>query len=286
MLDESALPHQNGNKKESRKRPGSSRDGIAPSGRVSQSNSKARRKPQSSIIPAKEIQIRRDKGRQPHSLPTSPTAAHVQFGLHGSASNSISPEPLSELLMGPPPKPMSARVSPAIMPRSSPGSNQAMLDAPGGVPATPASLMHMPQARARNANGPTQGSPTLGATPTLDDMMLPEAGMDASHSLNGDEFGETTPRISARKTPKLGPLATPGSSALSAKSNGGSPAANGLTSQTASPIIGRKIEPKSRMGKKRASVGNAPIMSPALRPRISPSIKPLLPEGGKFSPIS
>jgi hypothetical protein len=36
------------------------------------------------------------------------------------------------------------------------------------------------------------------------------------------------------------------------------------------------------MSKKRGSVSNNNLVSPALRPKISPSIKPLLPEGGEF----
>jgi len=45
--------------------------------------------------------------------------------------------------------------------------------------------------------------------------------------------------------------------------------------------LGKKGDPKTRNLKKRNSVSST-LVSPALRPKISPSIKPLLPESSKF----
>ncbi|KAK5008731.1 hypothetical protein LTR39_005094 [Cryomyces antarcticus] len=89
---------------------------------------------------------------------------------------------------------------------------------------------------------------------------------------------QSTTRLSVqpRKTPKLGPLSTPNTSGMAA-----SPA----QSATNSPTATKRPEPKGGRGnasKKRNSTSSA-LVSPALRPKISPSVKPLLPDGAAIS---
>jgi hypothetical protein len=114
----------------------------------------------------------------------------------------------------------------------------------------------------------------------LDELALPEAASAESGRPNlapidtAAANGDLTPRMSARKTPKFGPLSTPGTAQAT-------PLASAVTSPTngiASPSMSRRPELKSRTSKKRGSVSQA-LVSPALRPRISPSIRPLVPEG-------
>lgn len=170
-----------------------------------------------------------------------------------SETDSISPEPLlSE--MRPPPKPGSVTQSPAMM---------AQQYGQGAVPATPASLM-------RIHPSPNFGGP-MDTPPVLEDLTLPEASLDRpttsrSNTVVRDD-GEDTPRLSARKMPKLSPLGTPGaygSSQPSPMLDGGSTP----TSPAVSLPNGKKADLKTRNVKKRNSVSSN-LVSPALRPKIS-----------------
>jgi hypothetical protein len=140
--------------------------------------------------------------------------------------------------------------------------------------------MRLPSQNA-DGNGSVPAIPEeQGEFPMLDDLALPEsATTEASRPsltrIDTDAAnGELTPRMAARKTPKLGPLSTPGTARAT-------PLASAVTSPVsgmASPVTSRRPELKSRNSKKRGSVSHA-LVSPALRPRISPSIRPLVPEG-------
>ena len=223
----------------------------------------------SSLIPPKEVT---DLLEEERAIRPSSSGADLHRSRESSESDSISPGPLSE--MGPPPKPTSVHPSPAMNPENIQAS------APGVAPATPASLMRI------------HPSPTFGdndVPPTLDDLTLPEASLDRPQLSRIDtavhDGDQDTPRLSARKTPKLGPSHTPsGASAQSGKPFP-SPmlsAVNSPTSPAFFPGTNRKVEPKSaRLSKKRNSVTST-LVSPALLPKISPSIKPLLPDGCKY----
>ncbi|KAK7723114.1 hypothetical protein SLS57_004671 [Botryosphaeria dothidea] len=92
---------------------------------------------------------------------------------------------------------------------------------------------------------------------------------------------QSTPRLPARKTPKLGPLSTPSGSVLPSATI--SPSISAVASPSSTTSTKKpELKPAGRAGKKRGSVGSA-LVSPALRPKISPSIKPLLPEGATTS---
>jgi hypothetical protein len=121
-------------------------------------------------------------------------ALNVPCSREGSETDSISPEPLlSE--MRPPPKPVSVTHSPAMM---------AQHNGRGAAPATPASLMRIPPS-------PNYGDP-VEAPPMMEDLTLPEASLERPALSRLDtamqEEDQISPRLSARKTPKLNPLST------------------------------------------------------------------------------
>lgn len=206
------------------------------------------------------------------SKPARPSSSGLEVPRSSDSSefDSVSPETLSE--MGPPPRPGSVTHSPAMFPQNGQTNGQSV------CPATPASLMRLQQSPSFSDFAEGQ--------PPLDDMMLPEPSLDKPLKLlpridtEMSNEQESTPRMSARKTPKLGALSTP--SGAVAQSGKPSP----MLSAVGSPMSpgfalggGKKADPKTgRNLKKRNSVSST-LVSPALRPKISPSIKPLLPEG-------
>ncbi|KAH8726865.1 hypothetical protein GQ44DRAFT_141181 [Phaeosphaeriaceae sp. PMI808] len=213
----------------------------------------------SSLIPPKEVTELMEEARGGRS-----NGLDVPHSRGGSETDSISPEPLlSE--MRPPPKPASVANSPAMI---------ALSNGQGAAPATPSSLMRI------------QPSPVFSeimeAPPMMEDLTLPEASLDRPTLERLDtavyDGDEGTPRMTARKTPKMDPLSTPG-----AAMNGRSPmldAAPTPTSPAFSIIAGRKLESKAVRNPKKRNSTCSTLVSPALRPKISPSIKPLLPDGG------
>ena len=252
----------------------------------------------SSVIPPKEVTELLEMHAHTRMSPTSPASARLGGrGAYASSSDSISPEPLSEGLMRPPPKPHSARQSPMI---SANVKHHSPLVGPNGVgtmPATPASLMRL----SGNKDSPnglsvphTIHEGHTDDIPMLDDLILPDAAapvVDARTTLSRIDTastnggGDATPKVSARggssrSGPKSAPL-LPLQQAGTPTTAKPSPLASTVTSpisSVSSPMLSRQpSSSKSRTAKKRGSV-NA-LVSPALLPRISPSIKPLLPSG-------
>ncbi|KAH7381613.1 hypothetical protein BKA66DRAFT_120283 [Pyrenochaeta sp. MPI-SDFR-AT-0127] len=215
----------------------------------------------SSLIPPKEVT---ELVQEARALRPSSNGLDVPFSRESSETDSISPEPmLSE--MRPPPKPSSLTASPAMM---------AQRKSQSTTPATPASLMRI------------HPSPNFSAShevpPMLEDLILPEASLDRPLLTSADtaihDEDVDTPRLSARKTPKLNPLSTPGASMSGRPSPMLGPTST-PTSPAFSTLNGKKDAKLARNSKKRNSVSSN-LVSPALRPKISPSIKPLLPDGG------
>ncbi|KAL9078555.1 MAG: hypothetical protein Q9157_002513 [Trypethelium eluteriae] len=214
-----------------------------------------------------------------------------------SEADSVSPEPLTEFAMRPPPKPNSKTQSPAILPQSQTGA-PSLSDGSLGSPATPASLMRIQQQQQVDTTGgallPTSSAtggvqPAQQSQPSLEDFALPEAASNTRpllHSLNTLALpaeDQATPRVSAREVQGSGnvTVSTPTAvtSGISAKPSPRSSAIRSPTAPPGSSGSGSKIDSKGgRSNKKRNSTGSA-LVSPALRPKISPSIKPLLPEG-------
>jgi hypothetical protein len=214
----------------------------------------------SSLIPPKEVSELMQEARSTRPSSNGLDAAKTR---ESSQTDSISPEPLlSE--MPPPPKPGSLTASPALM---------AQRNGQGAAPATPASLMRI--------HPSPNFSVSHGAPLMLEDLTLPEATLDRpdlsrTNTVIHDAEVDIS-RLAARKTPKLNPLSTPGAS-MPGKPSPMLDAMSTPTSPAFSMTNSKELK-AARNPKKRNSVSSN-LVSPALRPKISPSIKPLLPDGG------
>lgn len=221
----------------------------------------------------------------------------------GSEDASVSPEALTDM----PPPPVPARRSNSKSPyiqaqnggyqttMSTPTPTQVAIAGPVASlaeeqqphPATPASLMKLPASRSKrtSASGtPTNGTPTtesndLSAIENMEDLQLPESISNQSSAQTAQK--RQSMRIdtsAASRTPKLDATSskTP-SQAMPSPSH----RATGNLSTTQSPQLrpgssgptARKTPQLSSRESRRGSVH----VSPALLPRISPNIKPLLP---------
>lgn len=206
-----------------------------------------------------------------------------QSSNESSDQDSVSPEPLSEPLMPPPALPP-ARKSPAIVPQADQSQTSA--------PATPAMLMRLQRPQpAENPTGQFNGQARLVSTESYDDVMedvmLPEAANPSSQLSRPQvaridstmKSGSATPVTSASITPSLEPKSAP-----VMDRNPGSIAPSPRTMAMPSPsgpIAKKSDTPKlGPMGRKRQSLSSTHA-SPNLRPKISPSIQPLVRGEGK-----
>ena len=168
-----------------------------------------------------------------------------------SEVGSISPEPLSEILMPPPAAPKSnSSKSPSLNAKS---NSPPTPFHPMGAPVTPASLMKLqgPSANSERTARWTCKSPVINA------MTQDDSGGDQSLQ-RGNSHSHTNLAMN--------------------KNVSGPPSAAGPTlCATSAPQ-----RPESKAPAKSNKRTNSSHPSPALRPRVSPSIKPLLPEGSKF----
>ena len=220
---------------------------------------------------------------------------HLPYSQDSSGQDSVSPEALSDTLMPPPatPKSGSAGRSPYLNAKQN-GHQAAPLQDTNGEPATPASLMKIRKQGGipNGVNRPTFSLKEQTALAEADmerimeDIVLPEPASTsrkpALKPINTAEANtdQSTPTPVARKTPKYGPASAPvttNTSALPSPQLIASPLSAGSIKRADSRL-------KSRGPKKRNSQSSV-LVSPALRPKISPSIKPLLPEGGKRLPL-
>ncbi|ORY65809.1 uncharacterized protein BCR38DRAFT_483489 [Pseudomassariella vexata] len=194
-----------------------------------------------------------------------------------SENTSVSPEALSEMPPPPIPQPPSARQSPYISPQnhSSGVVSHTLLESLNGMPspATPASLFRI-SPKGKSADGSYPGQI---ASEQIENFELPESASFPRLAL---------PQLNTRVEEQL-PLEveTSQASALPSLLSPSFPKPMRPTSSSKSPQIGPKpatpilrktpvIAPRG--SKKRGSVSSVQI-SPALLPRISPNIKPLLP---------
>lgn len=186
------------------------------------------------------------------------------------------------------PKSSTASQSPALV------AKQPTSDAPESLseePATPASLMRIRKQAARSAikqRGPSSLKEQASLAQedegeVMEDITLPQpakAPKPALAPINTAEANEdqTTPTLSGQQTPKCGTTSAPLTSTSSVFP---SPQLDALKSPSGpNPSKRTGSKGNGRESKKRTN-SNSVQVSPALRPRISPSIKPLLPEGGK-----
>jgi len=190
---------------------------------------------------------------------------------YSSSSKSLSPQPS----MAPPPRPGSSNATswPTLKPRPPRELQPSVSNTPAATPTSMMRLQQVPNSGvplyASPAMSPNvQASPAFGPSlrSTLEDLHLPDSAVPHTES------GQATPRP-GKATATRRKLATP------------------LMSATSSPSVGPAYSPSmaantpkldangARNTRKRFSAASS-LVSPALRPRISPSIKPLLPEGG------
>ena len=249
----------------------------------------------SSSIPPKEILGMIEDAQRPKKAGNKVLASGNKLGLpytqDSSEAGSISPEPLSEILMPPPatPRSCSSSRSPYLNPKQA-GSQSAPLLAMIDEPATPASLMKI-RKQAGSGGSIQITSSTLNehasvgngeAQHDMEDSTLPEPADVATNPRltpldTSNEKFDQTPIMSVQKDVSTASSAP----ATITKAYFSSPSLSGLVSPK-SPLGAKRAEPKTsgRENKKRSSTSSVHV-SPALRPKMSPSIKPLLPEGGK-----
>ncbi|KAI6829812.1 hypothetical protein KC340_g8382 [Hortaea werneckii] len=225
----------------------------------------------------REVVQSASKSNSQHGVQAAATA--------GSEEDSTSPEPASGSVMGPPPRPASSvNPSPAIIAQRRSGK----VDTPGSA-ATPRSILSTSSTQQQASGRICDGTGDVDAD-GLDDLQLPAAADQTSRKPSPTQIdtsmhtasasGQITPRISARKTPKLGPSSTPSSARNTSALE--SPAAGSPMNGSAPGHLLKESRSDSRSdvsSRRRSSVRPNGTASPAIRPKISPSIKPLLPEG-------
>jgi hypothetical protein len=182
-----------------------------------------------------------------HSAP-----APQAMSREASSNDSVSPEPLPEVLMAPPPPPPPR----ALKPQPS-QDDVAAVSRHRNAPVTPASLMRLPTTSTRSEDIP----PVSMDTSEYLNRSVEVTG--ASNDRPRENSEEMTPTMRAgSKTPSLTPSLKPSNSN------------SATTSRHTSPQNTNGVK-KFGISRKRSSVSS----SPALVPKISPSIKPLLPQG-------
>jgi hypothetical protein len=235
-----------------------------------------KKQPSSTVIAARDIaDIMEGFSNSPTMTPNlgQPRSGRLRAPSSTTPSDtgSISPEPLSDVLMPPPATPRSGIArSPNMRPQDGQTPRSAPMK-PIDNPATPASLMKLQKAKT-GANGSMSNmrmSQTAAAS-GVGDIAIPHGSIskpDLSLDTAMADDDQVTPTLHARNGSVSAPLTAitpvPMSPSMAMSPNGRAGATSGL---------------KIAKGKKRNSSSHA---SPALRPKISPSIKPLLPDGGK-----
>ncbi|PGH17122.1 hypothetical protein AJ79_01260 [Helicocarpus griseus UAMH5409] len=240
----------------------------------------SRRKTQSSsTIPSDNTSYPATHDRPSSGLAVNQMDAYRPAGsTESSGQDSVSPEPLSEPLMPPPALPRSTR-SPYI------GAHDSQATAREA--ATPATLMKLQSQPSSAQNSENQFSRSGGLIvndypdETMEDISLPEAASSNSELATASSGtivpnNDVTPTLSAKQTPKLKPTTNGSIQRPATASVTQSPQVGAMASPTG-PVGAKRAEskPNGRVSKKRQSVSSSQV-SPALRPKISPSIQPLI----------
>ncbi|KKA26485.1 hypothetical protein TD95_004231 [Thielaviopsis punctulata] len=185
---------------------------------------------------------------------------------------SVSPEALSD--MPPPPPPLPRRKSATASPFIQPQNGKASASRPV-VPATPASLMRLPASKATSTPPVMPNIDVSNAS--VDSFKLPEpAAMPESlksPAVNTPMQATGTAEASTKMT---APLPSP-VFAKPRNTSSAAPSPQILPAGSSTPNP-RKTPQLSARGSKRSGSVHA---SPALLPKISPNIKPLLPNGAE-----
>lgn len=235
------------------------------------------RKSLSTVIPSQILGDILEPSNPQITRSKATSSSHSAASTEESENGSISPEHLSD--MAPPPVPTagSARASPYIQAQQANNRSQKLVL---GSPATPASLMRLISSPQIGQPGSTQNMDL--DDPGMDGFALPEAATSRPQLFRIDtqDDGQTTPTLSSTgaKTPSFPAIASPAFTRPGTAASSQSPQIDSLNAINGSSTIARKTpQLTSRSSKKRAS--STVLVSPALLPRISPSIKPLLPGG-------
>ena len=195
---------------------------------------------------------------------SSPVAAQSAVSTDVSEDGSTSPENTTEM-PPPPPPPRSARHSPYFQPSKESVLGQAQNDGKFS-PATPASLMKLPSPSIRDSSIVSNGSDVV-APESIENLELPESLTCKLKSKLPKKLLQQDAQRQA--TLKAAPSVAP--SPLFARPTGTAPA-------NQSPQVHPDL---ARNNKKRTSTSVQ--SSPALRPKISPIIKPNLPGAAGIS---
>ena len=209
----------------------------------------------------------------------APNSANSTASNEESENGSISPEHLSDMAPPPVPPAGSTGKSPYIQAQKNSRSERLAL----GSPATPASLMRLTQSPINNQ--PVSNQDMDVDDSGMDGFALPEAATLSRpplSRLDTQSDGQATPTLSSTgaKVPGFQPLPSPAFSrprlSASASQSPQIDAINGVSGPS------RKTPQTGLRGSKKRSSSSV-LASPALLPRISPSMKPLLPGGGTVS---
>ena len=207
-------------------------------------------------------------------LKATTSSSHSTVSTEESENGSISPEHLSEMAPPPIPPPGSASRSPYVQAQK----NGRAGGFPLGSPATPASLMRLP-------SSPAVGQPSANQDVDMEEFSLPEAATavpkPSLSRIETQSDGQITPTLSSTgaKTPGFQPLPSPAFTRPRLSTSASqSPQIDTINGSNGTNGTSRKTPQIAARGTKKRTSSSV-LVSPALLPRISPSIKPLLPGG-------
>lgn len=208
------------------------------------------------------------------------SSSRSRASTEGSENDSISPEHLSDMAPPPLPTPGSAGRSPFLPTQNGYPRAQQLVNTNSMSPATPASLMRLPKA--------DQISPAIsnlgdGDDQAMDGFSLPEPANPTKPRpprIETHTNCQATPTVdSSAATPSFQSLPSPAFARPGPAASASSPQLNSLNTSGAI----RKTPQVSARGAKKRSSNSSVQVSPALRPKISPSIKPLIRGGSAVS---
>ncbi|KAI0136570.1 phosphorus acquisition-controlling protein [Xylariales sp. AK1849] len=215
-----------------------------------------------------------ERSEQPTVIPVFTSATPTD----GSENASVSPEALTDMPPPPIPQSRSARQSPYMQAQNTNNiSLHPLLASLNGVPspATPASLFRI-SPKSKSADGSNPGQM---ASEHIENFELPESAnfpKPQLPQLNTQTGPQSPSELETAKVSALQPLPSPVFPKPSPRlaSSSESPALSSKSTSTPNPKRTPLLAPRG--SKKRSSVSSVQV-SPALRPKISPNIKPLLP---------
>ncbi|KAL7628723.1 hypothetical protein AAE478_000238 [Parahypoxylon ruwenzoriense] len=193
-----------------------------------------------------------------------------------SENASVSPEALSEMPPPPLPPPRSARQSPYMQPQANGNAPALALSsslAGKPSPATPASLFRIsPKSKSADLNNPEQSG-----SEHIESFELPESvnfSKPTLPTLDTQQPAQPPPEVEMAGTSTFRSLPSPVLPKPTHSASASAGPSPQLTPKSSTPNPRKTPLLAPRGPKKRTSVSS---ISPALRPKISPNIKPLLP---------